>query len=99
LLVFRVLVIARETEPIKFLVLAALGLNPGLAATFRKQAFSPRKLKSSACVPSNYITQNMPTHLLVHGDKERYVSFEQSVIMVKTMKNAGGQCKIHTVKK
>ncbi len=48
--------------------------------------------------PVTYVSKDMPPYLLVHGDKDLNVPYEQSVLMCAAMKEVGANCEILTVK-
>lgn len=47
--------------------------------------------------PITYVQKDIPPYLLVHGSKDLYVPYEQSVLMCRAMKAAGAHCEILTV--
>ncbi len=47
--------------------------------------------------PSSYVRKAMPPFLLIHGDKDPTVPFEQSTRFQKQMKDAGNQCDLITI--
>ncbi len=47
--------------------------------------------------PSSYVHKGMPPFLLIHGDKDPTVPFEQSTRFQKQMKDAGNQCDLITI--
>lgn len=48
--------------------------------------------------PRTYVNKDMPPYLLVHGDKDLYAPYEQSLLMLNAMKNVGARCEVYTVK-
>jgi alpha-L-fucosidase 2 len=74
-------------------------LSPGLKAFLGVSDLSPAAAKIiREASPVTYVKKDMPPYLLVHGDKDLNVPYEQSVLMCKAMKKAGAQCEIYTVK-
>lgn len=47
--------------------------------------------------PSNYVHSGMPPYLLIHGDKDVQVPYEQSVKFQERMKAAGNSCELITI--
>ncbi len=47
--------------------------------------------------PSSYVHKGMPSFLLIHGDKDPTVPFEQSTRFQKQMKDLGNQCELITI--
>lgn len=47
--------------------------------------------------PSSYVHKGMPPFLLIHGDKDPTVLFEQSTRFQKQMKDMGNQCDLLTI--
>ena len=47
--------------------------------------------------PSSYVHKAMPPFLLIHGDKDPTVPFEQSTRFQKQMQDAGNQCDLITI--
>ena len=47
--------------------------------------------------PSSYVHKGMPPFLLIHGDKDPIVPFEQSTRFQKQMKDMGNQCDLITI--
>ena len=47
--------------------------------------------------PSSYVHKAMPPFLLIHGDKDPTVPFEQSTRFQKQMQDAGDQCDLITI--
>ena len=47
--------------------------------------------------PSSYVQKRMPPFLLIHGDKDPTVPFEQSTRFQKQMKDRGNQCDLITI--
>ena len=47
--------------------------------------------------PSSYVHKGMPPFLLIHGDKDPVVPFEQSTRFQKQMKDMGNQCDLITI--
>ena len=47
--------------------------------------------------PSSYVHKGMPPFLLIHGDKDLTVPFEQSTRFQKQMKDMGNQCELITI--
>jgi|GEM_PF-962053 len=47
--------------------------------------------------PSSYVHKGMPPFLLIHGDKDPTVPFEQSTRFQKQMKDLGNQCDLITI--
>ena len=47
--------------------------------------------------PSSYVHKGMPPFLLIHGDKDPTVPFEQSPRFQKQMKDMGNQCDLITI--
>ena len=47
--------------------------------------------------PSSYVHKGMPPFLLIHGDKDPTVPFEQSSRFQKQMKDVGNQCDLITI--
>ena len=47
--------------------------------------------------PSSYVHKGMPPFLLIHGDKDPTVPFEQSTRFQKQMKDTGNQCDLITI--
>ncbi len=50
-----------------------------------------------AVSPSSYVHKGMPPFLLIHGDKDPTVPFEQSARFQKQMKDLGNQCDLITI--
>jgi len=47
--------------------------------------------------PGSFVHRNMPPYLLIHGDSDPVVPFEQSTRFQKRMKDAGNQCDLITI--
>jgi acetyl esterase len=47
--------------------------------------------------PVTYVSKDMPPFLLIHGDKDPLVPYNQSVIMQQRMQQAGASCELYTV--
>src|SRR5262249_8344655 len=54
-----------------------------------------KKLRETS--PSSYVHKQMPPYLLIHGDKDPTVPYEQSVRFQKQMRDAGNVCDLVTV--
>jgi alpha-L-fucosidase 2 len=54
-----------------------------------------RLLRESS--PITYVNKDMPPFLLIHGDKDQAVPYNQSVKMRDRMKQAGASCDLYTV--
>jgi dipeptidyl aminopeptidase/acylaminoacyl peptidase len=74
-------------------------LSPGLKAFLGVSDLSPESMKIiRAASPATYIKNTMPPYLLVHGDSDHYVPYDQSVLMLNEMKQAGARVELYTVK-
>ena len=47
--------------------------------------------------PINRVHKGMPPYLLVHGNEDKVVAYEQSVKMYERLKRAGDSCELYTV--
>jgi acetyl esterase/lipase len=56
------------------------------------------KDKVARASPITYVTQDAPPFLIVHGDADPLVPYDQSVILVEVLRDAGVPVTIHTVK-
>jgi acetyl esterase/lipase len=54
-----------------------------------------RLLRESS--PITYVNKDMPPFLLIHGNKDQTVPYNQSVKMRDRIKQAGGSCELYTV--
>ncbi len=53
--------------------------------------------KLRAISPSNYIQKGLPPFLLIHGDQDKQVPFEQSTVFQEQMRAAGNVCELIVV--
>ena len=73
-------------------------ISPGLKAFLGVNDLSPESMKIiRAASPATYIKKKMPAYLLVHGDSDHYVPYDQSVLMLNEMKKAGARVELYTV--
>jgi acetyl esterase len=74
-------------------------LSPGLKAFLGISDVTPETIQIiRAASPVTYVEKDMPPYLLVHGDKDLNVPYEQSIFMCEAMKRAGAQCELYTVR-
>jgi len=53
--------------------------------------------KARAASPITYITPDDPPFLIMHGDNDRVVPYQQSVLLDEALRKAGVESKLHTV--
>ncbi|MBM1105852.1 alpha/beta hydrolase [Aurantibacter crassamenti] len=64
----------------------------------RPQEITPESLGMlKAISPINYVRPGLPPFLLLHGDKDQSVPFEQSILFQKKLQDNGVQCDIITI--
>ncbi len=56
------------------------------------------KEKAARASPLTYVTTNMPPFLIVHGDADPVVAFNQSELLFDALKRAGGAVHLHRIK-
>lgn len=53
--------------------------------------------KARAASPITYVTPDDPPFLIMHGDNDRVVPYQQSVLLDEALRKAGVESKLHTV--
>ena len=61
--------------------------------TFDPPAFQ----RLAAASPINHVHENLPPYLLVHGNNDQVVDYQQSVKMCQRLRQAGNSCELYTV--
>ena len=51
----------------------------------------------AAMSPSSFVRQGLPPYLLIHGNKDDKVPYEQSIVFQEQMKKAGNTCDLITI--
>ncbi len=73
-------------------------LGPSLSALLNLKELNDEAYRAlRAASPSSHLRKGMPPYLLIHGDQDPTVPFEQSTRFLKTMKDLGNTCELNTV--
>jgi alpha-L-fucosidase 2 len=75
------------------------GKAPGaLEAFLAIKTFDPPAFQRvEAASPINHVHEKMPPYLLVHGNNDQSVDYQQSVKMSQRLRQAGNSCELYTV--